>query len=94
METEVEQGIREFRSPMRKLVKFFQSSRDKWKRKCLEWKRKCVALNNQVRAVEASRSRWRQVAKEQRLEVQQLRKQLEALKSRRQASPLGSYRGN
>jgi hypothetical protein len=87
METEVKRNVDELKSPLRKLVQFFQRSRDNWKRKCQERKRRCVALSNQLRAVEASRSRWKGIAQEQRLEAQRLRQQVEALKSRRHPSP-------
>ena len=36
---------REFRSPQRKLVRFFQKSRDNWKRKCQEAKQRCKLLS-------------------------------------------------
>jgi hypothetical protein len=67
---------REFRSPLRKLVRFFQRSRDNWKRKCLEAKERCKLLANQVRAVEKSREQWRAEAEAARRRVEELEQTL------------------
>ena len=72
---------KELRSPVRKLVRFFRSSRDGWKAKCQEWKRNNKKLSNQVRAVEKSREHWRQIAKAERQRVRQLERELEAAKN-------------
>ena len=53
----------QMKSPTRKLLTFFKSSRDKWKEKCLVSKKQLVILGNQVRAVEKSREEWRKRAK-------------------------------
>ena len=49
-----------FRSPRKKLLRFFHSSRDRWKAKCLRAKSELKLLVNQVRAVEKSRLMWRE----------------------------------
>ncbi len=67
---------RQFRSPATKLVRFFQGSRDSWKRKHQEAKRLCKKLGNQVRAVEKSRAHWKKVAGQQRQRVRELERQL------------------
>ena len=72
---------KELRSPVRKLVRFFRSSRDGWKAKCQEWKRNNKRLSNQVRAVETSRDRWKQIAKAERRRVRRLEQELEAAKN-------------
>ena len=72
---------KELRSPVRKLVRFFRSSRNGWKAKCQEWKRNNKKLSNQVRAVEKSREHWRQIAKAERQRVRQLERELEAAKN-------------
>lgn len=74
-------AAREFKSPVRKLLRFFQRSRDNWKRKQQEWKRRYQSLSSQHRAVEASREHWKKIALQQRLELRELRKQLETVKS-------------
>ena len=52
----------EYVSPLRKLVRFFESSRDKWKAKHHEVKKQLKLAQNQIRAVEKSRAKWRQDA--------------------------------
>ena len=59
MSTVESNETRKFRSPPHKLIRFFESSRDKWKQKCMEAKHRCKLLSNQVRAVEKSREHWR-----------------------------------
>lgn len=53
---------RELKSPPGKLVRFFQESRDGWKRKHHEAKAKLIHAEHQVRAVERSRAAWSQRA--------------------------------
>ena len=53
------EGLKVFRSPVTKLVKFFESSRDDWKAKHHQLKRQLKLEQNQVRAVEKSREAWR-----------------------------------
>lgn len=69
-----------FRSPMRKLVRFFRKSRDCWKEKCQRAKAESKLLGNQVRAVEKSRARWKQRFREQQKQVKELQRELERLK--------------
>jgi len=72
---------KEFRSPIRKLVAFFRTSRDGWKRKCQEAKQINKLLGNQVRAVEKSRARWKEKAKAEARRARRLERELEALKN-------------
>ena len=72
---------KDLKSPVRKLVRFFRSSRDGWKGKCQESKRNNKKLSNQVRAVERSRDRWKQIAKAERRRVRGLEQELEAAKN-------------
>lgn len=82
MTTEVDLGAVEgYKSPVKKLVRFFEKSRDKWKQKYMERKNQCRKLSNQVRAVEGSRERWRNQAKAAEKEIKQLRQQVEELKN-------------
>jgi hypothetical protein len=78
----LDRQVDEFRSPVRKLVRFFQRSRDNWKRKCIEAKRRCKLLANQVRAVEKSRAEWRARAEELAERVSRLEGELSELKRR------------
>jgi hypothetical protein len=71
----------EFKSPARKLIRFFQRSRDKWKQKHHEVKRTCKKLGNQVAAVEKSRRAWRTRAKQLDARVRELEAALEREKN-------------
>jgi len=48
-----------YKSPMQKLVKFFEQSRDQWKAKCLEAKALVRQLKNKVNQLETSRTLWK-----------------------------------
>lgn len=67
------------KSPARKLVVFFEKSRDGWKTKCQTAKSKAKYWSNQARAVTKSRDRWRQQAESATEEVQRLKRQLAEL---------------
>lgn len=53
-----------YRSPMRKLVRFFERSRDQWKEKCQKAKRENNSLKVRLGAMKESRDRWKSKAKE------------------------------
>lgn len=72
---------KEYTSPVRKLVRFFESSRDRWKAKHHELKKQLKLAQNQIRAVEKSRAKWRQEAENARARADHLRTELEALKN-------------
>jgi hypothetical protein len=55
--------VADLKSPPAKLVRFFQESRDGWKKKHHDVKGKLVHLEHQVRAVERSREAWAERAK-------------------------------
>jgi len=46
-----------YKSPRRKLLRFFEKSRDQWKAKCLEAKATVKRLQNRVRFLETSKAR-------------------------------------
>jgi peptidoglycan hydrolase CwlO-like protein len=70
-----------YRSPLRKLVQFFERSRDRWKKKYQNLKQRCKQLINQVRAVEKSREHWRELVEEQRRQLKVLEQELAAIKN-------------
>lgn len=80
MATSCDRSVGEYRSPMRKLVRFFEKSRDNWKRKCQESKKQIKLVNNQARAVEKSREQWRQRAEQLSEQLQQVHQELAELK--------------
>jgi len=47
-----------YKSPERKLIRFFETSRNKWKIKARESKRVLKRLKNRIRFLESSRARW------------------------------------
>lgn len=67
-------------SPIRKLARFFKSSRDKWKAKYSELRKEYRVMDNKVRAVMKSRERWRQMADQAQQETRRLREELESIK--------------
>ena len=69
-----------WKSPLRKLMRFFQESRDRWKAKYAVKSRQCKLMSNQVRAVEKSRVKWKQSAQEAREQIRQLQGELEQYK--------------
>ncbi len=49
-----------YKSPIHKLVRFFEKSRDNWKEKYKETKINNKRLENKVRFLEKSRNSWKQ----------------------------------
>lgn len=71
---------RSFKSPLRKLVVFFERSRDGWKAKYQEIKARLKKEQNQVRAVERSRASWRAKAEAKAERVRELERELAEIK--------------
>lgn len=71
----------QFSSPMSKLVRFFERSRDRWKAKHRKLKDERKLLLNQTRAVEKSRGAWRGRASSAEQRVTELERELADLKS-------------
>ncbi len=75
-----------YKSPVMKLVRFFQTSRDQWKEKHHEVKAELKLAHNQVRAVEKSREMWRERAEESAQRVRQLEAELAETKRQSRAA--------
>ncbi len=75
--------LAQYSSPVRKLLPFFQQSRDRWKAKYKELQMTCKLLRNQTRAVEKSRQSWRERAEAAERRVAEMRQELEELKLQR-----------
>jgi len=73
--------VGQYRSPRKKLLRFFVGSRDGWKAKCAEAKEDRKLLANQVRAVEKSRAQWRKLAEAQKRQIAELEREVAELKS-------------
>lgn len=78
---------KEYTSPVPKLARFFEKSRDQWKAKCREAKRMLKCLKSRNRFLPKSRDQWRQKAKQLAQELaeaqateRQLREEVEKLK--------------
>jgi len=65
-----------YKSPTRKLLPFFQRSRDKWKAKCLEAKRENRSLKYCLAKMTEKRDRWKAKARELEKQLRELEKQL------------------
>lgn len=72
----VESSSTERKSPVRKLMRFFERSRDKWKAKFQQLKCKLKGMENQVRAVEKSRKKWADRARQAERRLRELEQQL------------------
>lgn len=70
-----------YKSPVTKLLRFFETSRDQWKTKHHELKAELKLAYNQVRAVEKSREMWRERAEESAERVRQLEAELAETKT-------------
>ena len=78
-----------YKSPQRKLVKFFEKSRNQWKNKCQKAKKTVKLFKNRNRFLEASKNYWKNRVKELEEELAQLKakdqarqKELDALKKK------------
>jgi hypothetical protein len=68
-----------YKSPLRKLVRFFEQSRDRWKKKYQEAKRLLKRLKNRIRFLEESRDRWKGRTKELERELGEVKAKAESL---------------
>lgn len=73
---------REWKSPVRKLLAFFEKSRDQWKAKHHDLQSRLKKEQNQVRAVEKSRESWRLRAEAAEREQARLAAEISALKKK------------
>ena len=73
--------VKSYRSPVRKLLRFFEQSRDGWKRKCRNGKVTIKRLTNRVRKLEKSRELWRRRWQVQQEELRRTREEWEVEKN-------------
>jgi hypothetical protein len=64
---------KEYKSPRRKLVKFFKISRDQWKAKCSDAKVTVKKQKNRIRFLEASKDKWKSKAIELEKELARMK---------------------
>lgn len=70
-----ERKAKAYKSPVRKLVRFFEKSRDKWKVKCLEANTAAKGLKHRIRYLEQSKVEWKTKAKELEKELARMKAQ-------------------
>lgn len=67
---------KEYKSPIHKLLPFFERSRDRWKEKCTTAKAVVKRRNLQIARLTSSRQRWKELARERGRELDSLRREL------------------
>lgn len=87
-----EKPRKKYKSPQHKLVRFFEKSRDAWKRKCQDAKYTVKRLKDRIRFLEQSKARWKNRAQELEAEIEALQAQkkisdeeIDALKKKQQS---------
>jgi len=70
-----------YKSPIHKLLRFFERSRDGWKAKCQAAKARVKRLQSHATKLSGSRQRWKELARQRAREIEQLRRELETLKT-------------
>lgn len=70
-----ESEAKQYKSPRRKLVKFFEKSRDQWKAKSIAAKAQVKYLKNRIRYLEVSQEKWKSKAIELEKELARLKAQ-------------------
>ena len=68
-----ETKTKEYKSPRRKLVKFFEKSRNQWKTKCMDAKARVNKLNHRLRYLEANKNEWKSKAIELEKELARIK---------------------
>jgi len=70
-----ESEAKQYKSPRRKLVKFFEKSRNQWKAKSIAAKAQLKYLKNRIRYLEVSQAKWKSKALELETELARLKAQ-------------------
>ncbi|MCK5354617.1 MAG: hypothetical protein KAJ63_05830 [Methyloprofundus sp.] len=70
-----------YKSPLRKLVQFFEKSRDNWKQKSLQHKKENRRLNKKLRVLETAKKRWKDEAITLRKQLKNLEKTADILEN-------------
>ena len=65
---------RSYKSPVRKLIKFFEESRNQWKAKCLSAKHQIKLLSNKIRYLEKRKAELTNKVKELEKKLEELQK--------------------
>lgn len=73
-----------FKSPMRKLVNFFEKSRNQWKSKYIEAQKVIKYYKNKIVFLEKSKESWKARAKELKAQTQELNGKIAQMKKEAQ----------
>jgi chromosome segregation ATPase len=73
--------VKTYRSPTKKLLRFFERSRNGWKQKCQRAKVRIKRLCGRVQKLKVSRNRWKVQTQSLSSELEQIREELAQLKS-------------
>ncbi len=71
-----------YKSPLKKLLKVFESGRDQWKEKTLKAKYDLKIDRNRIKFLETSKATLKQQNKELKVSKQKLEQELKALKQK------------
>lgn len=71
-----QQQKQEFKSPQRKLVSFFEKSRNLWKSKFANAKKNLKRLENRVRFLEQGKAKWKEEAKRLKAQLTIVKKEV------------------
>ena len=71
-----------YRSPVKKLMRFFEKSRDIWKGRNRRSMKRVKSFDTRLRVMRKDRDRWKEQARQRDAELEQLRKELEAVKTK------------
>ena len=72
-ETKQDFTTKDYKSPKRKLIRFFEKSRNKWKEKCRQTKYQIKLLRNRIRYLEKSKTISKNRVKELEAELEQMK---------------------
>lgn len=72
--------VKAYRSPQSKLVRFFERSRDNWKRKCQDRMVRMKRLASRLEKMRSGRNRWRERAQSLEAELARVQDELKPLK--------------
>jgi hypothetical protein len=63
-----------YKSPLRKLVKFFEKSRDNWKNKYFEKKKELKRATNRIYDLELRKDKWKRRALKVESQLEEMKK--------------------
>ena len=69
-----------YKSPLKKLVRFFEQSRDNWKNKYFEKKKELKKATNRIYDLEGRKDEWKERALEAETKLKEIDKNLSEVK--------------